>query len=131
MARKKNSRVDEKLLVLLAFGATREGAARQAGVSVSTVYRRLADPDFCRRKQELIAETVQRTAGAVTAAGPAAVQTMLELLKAPASGPVRLGAARAVIELGMKVREHADIEPRLAALEEHLAGEAGEERRRK
>jgi hypothetical protein len=121
MAGQKNHRADEQLLALLAFGATKENAARQAGVSLSTVKRRLADPDFCRRKQALLAETVQRTAGAFTAAGTAAVQTMLELMKAPASGAVRLGAARAVIELGIKVREVADLEQRLAALEEQLA----------
>jgi hypothetical protein len=123
MARQNNQRADEVLLALLACGATKEAAARQAGVSLSTVKRRLADPDFCRRKQALIAEAGQRMVGAFTAAGPAALQTMVELLKAPASGAVRLGAARAVIELGMKVRETSDFEQRLAALEERMASD--------
>jgi hypothetical protein len=34
---------------------------------------------------------------------------------------VRLGAARAVLEIGMKVRESADLEERLAALEKAAA----------
>jgi hypothetical protein len=34
---------------------------------------------------------------------------------------VRLGAARAVLEMGMKVRESADLEERLAALEKAAA----------
>ncbi len=120
MARKKNLRADERLVTLLAFGATQEHAAREAGVSISTVKRRLADPTFCRRKQALLAETVQRMAGAYVAAGMAAVQTMVELMKASYSGTVRLGAARAVVELGMKVRETADLEQRLAALEAQM-----------
>jgi hypothetical protein len=37
----------------------------------------------------------------------------------------RLGAARAVLELGMKVRETAELEQRLAALEEQLATGGG------
>jgi len=128
MARQKNPHADEQLLTLLAFGATKETAARQAGVSLSTVKRRLADPDFCRRKQALLAETVQRMAGAFTGAGTAAVQTMLELMKAPFSGTVRLGAARAVVELGIKVREQTDFEQRLADLEERMAATKSEKR---
>jgi hypothetical protein len=116
-----NRLVDQKLLNLLACGATKESAARQAGVSVRTVHRRMADPEFCSELQALRADMVQRTAGALTAAGTAAVQTMLELMKAPASGPVRLGAARAVLELGLKVREMAEFEERLAVLEQQLA----------
>jgi len=128
MARKKNPRADERLLTLLAFGATQEHAAREAGVSISTVKRRLADPAFCRRKQALLAETVQRMAGAYVAAGMGAVQTMVELMKASYSGTVRLGAARAIVEVGMKVRETADLEQRLTALEELHAQDQGRSR---
>jgi len=60
----------------------------------------------------------------LTAAGTAAVQTLLELLKAPASGPVRLGAARSVLEMALKVRDSTEVEQRLAALEEQLATSA-------
>ena len=41
---------------------------------------------------------------------------------------VRLGAARAVLEIGLKVREVADIEQRLATLEERLGADKGEGR---
>jgi hypothetical protein len=69
---------------------------------------------------------VSRTAGTLTAAATEAVRTLLELLKSSASDAVRLGAARAVLEMGMKVREAADLEERLAALEQQLGvAEAG------
>jgi hypothetical protein len=53
-----------------------------------------------------------------------AVRTLLELLKPVMPAAVRLGAARAVLEIGMKVREVADLEERLAALEQRMAADA-------
>lgn len=125
MAQKGKQSADERLLAVLACGATVEAAARQAGVSERTVYRRLADRDFRRRLQGVRADCVQRTAGTLTAAATEAVRTLLELLRAPSAAAVRLGSARAVLEIGMKLREIADLEERMAALEERLeAGEA-------
>jgi hypothetical protein len=115
---------DERLLQTLAGGATVAAAATQAGVSEATAYRRLAEPEFRRRLQALRADIVQRTAGTLTAAANEAVQALLELLKAAAPPAARLGAAKAVLELGMKVREAAELEQRLAALEERLGGRA-------
>jgi ParB-like chromosome segregation protein Spo0J len=122
MGRRKNHRADHQLLTALACGATQETAARQAGVSVSTARRRLADPEFCRELQALVGEMVQRTARALTAAGAEAVRGLLSLLKETTPPAVRLGAIRAVLELGVKLRETADLEARIAALEEHAAG---------
>jgi hypothetical protein len=121
MAQRGKRNADQQLLLALACGATVESAAQKAGVSVSTAYRRLADPDFKRQLQAVRADMVQRTAGALTAAATEAVRTLLELQKATNPAAVRLGAARAVLEIGMKVREVAELEERLAALEERLA----------
>jgi hypothetical protein len=68
---------------------------------------------------------VQRAAGALTAAWLESIKTLLGLQKESVAPTVRLGAARAVLELGMKLREHSDMEERLRALEERLAGESG------
>ena len=121
MAQKGKRNADHQLLLALACGASVENAARQAGVSESTAYRRLADSDFSQRLKDLRADMVQRTAGALTAAATEAVRTLLELQKPSAPPAVRLGAARSVLEIGMKVREVADLEERLTALEESLA----------
>jgi hypothetical protein len=117
-ARKKN---DTKLLLALACGATVEQAARQSGLTARTVYRRLEDPPFRRQVQALRGDMVQRTAGTLTAAATEAVKALLELLRATAPPPVRLGAARSVLEIGIKMREVADMEERLAALEQQFA----------
>jgi hypothetical protein len=117
MRDKPRKKSEEALLQVLACGATAESAASKCGVSRRTVCRRLEDPDFRRRLQKLRAEIAQRTSGALTAASTEAVRTLLELLKAAHSGTVRLGAARATLELGMKLRENVEFETRLAALE--------------
>ncbi len=115
---------DELLMMALACGATLENAARQAGVSESTVRRRAKEPEFQRKLQAVRTDMVQRTAGALTAAGLEFVKTLIGLVGTGIPPATRLGAARAGLELGMKVREVADLEQRLASLEEQVAAGA-------
>jgi hypothetical protein len=102
----------------LACGATAESAARQVNISESTVFRRLRNTEFSQQLQQTKSEMVQRTASMLTASGMESVKTLLELQKASNTGPVRLGAARAVLEIGMRAREFAELEGRLAMLEQ-------------
>jgi hypothetical protein len=120
MPDKKQTKADSTLLLALACGATVEAAARQCGLSERTVYRRLAKPEFRQRIQALRADMVQRASGALTAAATEAVRTLLALQKDSVAAAVRLGAARAILEIGIKMREVADLEGRIAALEEML-----------
>jgi AcrR family transcriptional regulator len=113
-------KADQTLQTALACGATVENAARTAGVSPATVYRRLKDTEFQKKLQEIRSDMVRRTAGGLTAAGMEFVKTLLELSKPPAPYPVRLGAARAGLEIGAKLRESADLEQRVVELEERL-----------
>jgi hypothetical protein len=115
---------DDALLVALAGGATVESAAGKADVSQATVYRRLQEPQFKRRLQEVRADMVQRAAGALTEASQEAVRTLLALQGEANPAGVRLGAAKAVLEMGIKLREVAEMEGRLSALEQRL-GPAG------
>jgi hypothetical protein len=108
---------DEALLLALACGASVEAAARQCKLCERTVYRRLEDPAFRARVQEARGDMVKRSAGMLTAAAGESVRTLLSLQKESAPAAVRLGAARAVLELGIKVRELVDLEGRIAALE--------------
>jgi transposase-like protein len=124
MADKPRKKAEDALLLALACGASVDQAARQCGLSPRTVYRRLAEPAFRQRLQKLRGDMVSRTAGTLTAAASEAVRTLLELLKNPTSSAVRLGAARAVLEIGMKLREMADLEERLAALEQQMGAAA-------
>jgi len=126
MADKYRKKAEDTLLLALACGAPVEQAARQCGLSARTVYRRLAEADFRRRVQALRCDMVSRAAGTLAAGASGSARTLLELQQKSASDAVRLGAARAVLELGMKVRDAADLEERLAALENAVAGGAKE-----
>src|SRR5215831_11446845 len=130
MARPIRTAVDRALLQALACGATVENAARKAGVCERTVYRRLEDPAFCRRVQELRTEMMQRTTGMLTGAGMGSVKVLVDLqsdVAMPAG--VRRRSARDVLELSLKFREATELEQRLAAVEARLAGGAGPSRR--
>jgi hypothetical protein len=65
---------------------------------------------------------VSRTVGRLTDASTAAV-TMLQALLEADSESVRLGACRAILELGLKLRASEELERRLAALEDRAAGD--------
>jgi hypothetical protein len=122
MPRSVRKGADRALLQALACGASVEHAARKAGLSERTAYRRLADPAFLEQLEQLRAEMVQRTAALLTGAGMASVKTLLDL-QADAAVPatVRRHAARDILELGLRFREAGEIEQRLAAIEEQLA----------
>jgi hypothetical protein len=123
MARPVRKAADRVLLQALACGATVENAARKAGVGVRTVYRRLANAGFRRQLQELRTEMMQRTAGMLTGAGMGSVKVLVDLQTDVAMPPgVRRRSARDVLELGLKFREAAELEQRLAAVETRLAG---------
>lgn len=112
---------DEKILIALSCGATAGNAAREANVSVRTVERRLADPEFREKLLRLRGETLQRAGGALTAASLRAVATLVSLQEASQPANVRLGAARAVLELALKVRELNDLDERLTRMEAQVA----------
>jgi hypothetical protein len=121
MAQKGKRNKDHQLLLALACGATVENAAHKADLSEATVYRRLKDPIFQQQLQAVRSDMVQRTAGMLTAAAGEAVKTLLDLQKGTVPHASRLGAARSVLEIGIKMRESADLEARLAAVEAQLA----------
>jgi hypothetical protein len=112
---------DQVLLLALACGATLDAAAHKAGVSMSTVQRRLQDSDFKAELKRVQSDMVQRAACTLTAASTEAIKTLLALQQSSTPAATRLGAARTILEIGIKMREVADFAQRLAALEEQMA----------
>jgi hypothetical protein len=111
---------DDALLLALAAGQTVRAAAVAAGVGERTATRRLTEPDFRRRLAETRADMVARALGRV-AEGMADAADKLRALLADTTPPaVRLGAARSLLELGVKLRESVEMEERLAALERQI-----------
>jgi hypothetical protein len=115
---------DQVLAVALASGLTVEAAARQANVAPRTVYRRLGDPDFLREVDTLRADMVGQALGRLTESMTAAADTLRALLAARGES-VRLGAARSILELPLRLREAAELAQRVRDLEGRL--NAGEE----
>jgi AcrR family transcriptional regulator len=120
MPQRGRRQADDMILMALACGATLEAAAAKAGVSKTTVQRRLQDPEFKARLQEIRSDMVKRNASTLTAASGEAIKTLLSLQQPTSPPAVRLGAARSVLEIGIKMREIADVEERLAALEQQM-----------
>ena len=118
MAGAGKKKIDAALIAALAWGATIESAAQKANVSERTVYRRLTDPAFQERLTNLRSETLQRAAAILTAASLEAVKTLVALQNPSVPAAVRLGAARSILEFGAKLRESAELERRIAALEQ-------------
>jgi hypothetical protein len=117
-------KADDALLLALACGATVENAARTSGLSARTAHRRLAEQPFRQRLQDLRTEMTQRTGGMLTAAGLEAVKTLVTLQDGAIPAAVRLGAARSVLEFGIKARETNELAQRIAALENQVGSDS-------
>jgi hypothetical protein len=120
MTQKGRRNVDETLILALSCGSTIENAARQAGVVDRTVYRRLRDPEFQAKLRAARTDMVERTAAMLTAAAFESVKTLLKLQSDTHTKAVQLGAAKAVLEYGVKLRENSDLMIRVAAIEAQL-----------
>jgi hypothetical protein len=94
-------------------------AALAAGVSERTVRRRLDEPVFKRQVDDARAEMLAQATARLTGAALEAVEALRALLGSDLNF-ARLGAARAILEVGAKYREQLDLAERVAALEERL-----------
>ena len=124
MARGRRKRADTGLIVSLACGASVETAAQKAGLSVRTVYRRLADPLFRAQVNDVRTDMLRRAAAMLTAAGMPAIKTFTTLQDSAQSESVRLGAARSILEWGCKLREMVELTERLVQLEARMGADA-------
>jgi molybdenum-dependent DNA-binding transcriptional regulator ModE len=112
-------RGEELLLGALAAGGSVEQAARAAGVSVRTAYRRLACPGFRTRLASARDELISAALGELVGCAAEAVATLRQLLQAD-DERVRLTAARAILEQLLRLRETITLAQRLASLERNL-----------
>lgn len=117
---RKNPRIDELLAVALARGLDIKDAAKEAGCSERTAYRRWKDQTFKSRVSEIQSEMVTRAAGELASNLTEATKTLRGLLKAK-SETVQLNAAKSIIDLTTKLRETVHLEQRVAELESLLS----------
>lgn len=86
------------LAVALATGKTREEAAEQAGLSVRTVYRRLADPGFVSQLQQFRDQIENQITIDLSNAATAAVRVLHGLAVNASDDSVKLKAANSLLE---------------------------------
>jgi hypothetical protein len=119
MAANGRRNADARLVVELATGKTVSEAAAAVGVGERTVFRRLADTAFKLKVTEARNAFSERALAKLAAASTRAVDTLVSLLDAEADS-VRLGAARSILDAGVKLRM-VDFEERLTRLEAQRA----------
>lgn len=108
----------EAAALALAAGHPLRIAARESGAGERTIKTWTATiPAFSRRVSELRAEMTSRALGRLADGMASAAETLGFLSRKGKSEMVRLSAARAVLELGQKLRESVELEARIEALE--------------
>ncbi len=119
MANLRRRQADELIRSVLSVGATKEGSARAAGVSVRTVYRRMEDPKFQQEVEELGTDFRRRANATMSAIMPEAAKALHELLKSNDAVTKRT-VARTIIEMGTRLNDKVILELRILALEERF-----------
>jgi hypothetical protein len=108
---------DEPLALAIATGMTIRDAAHAAGVSERTAARRAAEPEFRHRVTQLRGDMVARASGQMADAMTEAATELRRLIKESKNDNVRLGACRAMVELGTRLRDTVELQEALRALE--------------
>jgi hypothetical protein len=111
---------EEVLVLALASGVPVPEAAKQSGLSENVVRRKLAVDRFRQRLLRARADMTEQATGVLTAAGLEAARVLAELLMPGRPPALRLAAAKAVIETGIKLRTVVDLETQVADLERRL-----------
>jgi len=101
----------------LAGGASYVSAALAGGISVNTIRRRMAEPDYAAAVLALRAEMLACAVGRLASTAEAAALTLQELLAEDSPPQARLGAARAIFEYLGRFGDVAVLEQRIAVLE--------------
>lgn len=115
---------DVLLAMALAAGTGASEAARQTGVSLSTVNRRMADPDFRKFVADLRGEMLAAALGRLTDNMTRAADALAGLLDDP-NPAIRIRAARSLLTLGLRLHDTVDVTERVRKLEEQANGEPG------
>ena len=113
------------LAATIASGVSASAAARQLDLSLSTVQRRMGDPDFRKLVSNLRQEVMTAALGRMTDSMTRAVDAVAALLDAE-NPMVRLRAARTLMTLGLRWRDSVDIADRIQELEQELARKQGD-----
>ena len=109
----------EAFALALAAGSSVQDAAKRHGIGRMTAYHWMNEiPALPKRVITLRAEMTKQAVGLLVANMTSAADTLGYLCRKGKTESIRLNAARAIIELGVKVRDTVEFEERLKAIEE-------------
>jgi hypothetical protein len=111
---------DPLLIAALAAGESPAEAASSAKVSLRTVRRRMADPQFKAALAKARDDMLERTLGVLAKGSIRASIALTKLLSDP-DGKLRLGAAKALLGVGLGVRTDVDLTRRIEEIKQQLA----------
>jgi hypothetical protein len=120
----KLTRSHERAILALLAHARLEDAAREAGISRSTLCRMLQEPAFEAAFREARRQVFEAAVSALQGAMGAAAETLVRLLKCHRP-MVELQAARAVFEQARQGELFLDLEERVRAIEANQAQRTG------
>jgi transposase-like protein len=112
----------EAVALAMASGLSLQDTARQAGVGETTVKRWLRGPALVQRIRELRRELTDRAAGRLADAMTTAVNTLVDLCVNGETETTRLKAADSLLTHGPQLNGLAELEARLAELDQPLPG---------
>jgi phage terminase small subunit len=113
---------EARLVLALAAGANATVAARKAGCSRRTVFRRLKDPEFVRAVGRARGQILSRATSRLARTSTQAVDTLQKLLD-DGSAAVRRMAAKSLLDSLARLSDLTEIEERIAELETALGEE--------
>jgi hypothetical protein len=112
--------VDESAMIAaLARGETFTKAGALGGVCERTARRRMENPAFRAKVYEARQAMVDRSVGMLADQAVQAVRTLSRLMKS-GQPSMEYAAAKAIMDLGPRVREASELAQRLADLEERI-----------
>jgi transposase len=117
----KLSKRREMAIAIILQESTMQNAARKIGISYSTLWRWLQQPDFQRALKSARKQAVSQATSTLSRICHESVLTLQEIMNdknAPASA--RVSAAKTVLDSGLKGIEMDDLDARLAALEQEM-----------
>jgi hypothetical protein len=109
-------------------GKSVKAAAALAGCSKRTAFRRLSNPDFKKQLAAARQAMLDRSIGHLAAGSTEAAIVLRNLLRA-GDQRIKLGSARALLTLGMQIREHEDLARQVAELQQIVNRQLGSKRR--
>jgi hypothetical protein len=99
---------DDVVVAALASGSTYDEAAKTAGLSRSTVARRMQEWEFRARVIEERERVVETVRGKLASTAPAAVEVIASLTTSAKSEAVRLSAASRILDYSLRRRAGFD-----------------------